>query len=236
MGETPVTNSRSMAPARPVPAFRAPKKLRKKPSPWVVVRLRAPVGEDGVGEVVVLVDQDVERDAVVPGVQEQRLELSVDRRGREDGARRVFVEQVAVAPQGVLDMEGAVTLEALLQGRQRLLERGEVEVQHHVAAAVARGPLADVGAGEDGVELVGHGAIVVGVEHGQPQRLAEAPRADEEDEAFLLQGADEAGLVHVEAAVEADAAEVAAPVGDRRVLDRRVGHGSLHRCTGSGRV
>ena len=31
------------------------------------------------------------------------------------------------------------------------------------------------------------------VEHGEPQRLAEAQRADEEHEALVLQGADEAG-------------------------------------------
>ena len=80
--------------------------------------------------------------------------------------------------------------------------------------ALGRRLAAEVGAGEDGVELVCPAPVVVVLQERQPAGLAEAARADEEDVTLVLEGAHEAGLVDVQPAVEADAAEVGFTVGD----------------------
>ena len=80
-----------------------------------VVRLGAVVRQHGVGEVVVLVDQHVQRDVVVAGVAEQPPELGGDGRRRQDALQRRFGKQVGVALQRPLQLRVAVGLELPLQ-------------------------------------------------------------------------------------------------------------------------
>ena len=190
-----------------------------------VVRLRSNASEDRVGEVVVLVDQDVERNPLPPGVQEQLVELAVDGGRGLDAVERRIGEEVGIVLYGVPDVPAAVLVELPFQFGRVVAEGGEVEPHHHVAAAV-RGRLpADVQAAEHPLEVVRLVAVVVALQHRQPAGLAEAPRADEEDEALLLQRVQEARLVDVQAAFQADALEVGAPVGNRREVRETVGRG-----------
>ena len=179
-----------------------------------LVRRLAVVGQHRVGEVVVLVDERVERNAVAAGVREQLVELSVDGRGRADAPNRRLGEQVRIPLQRVAEPELAVLLEVVLQTLEGGLERREVEAQDHVAVTVLRGLPADVGAAEHGVELVGPGAVVVVLQHRHPAGLAEAARPDQDGVIHLLQRVQKPRLVHVEPALHADAPEVGQAVGN----------------------
>ena len=53
-----------------------------------LVRPRAAVGQDGVGEVVVLVDEHVQRDAVMADLLEQLVQPPVDGLGGQDAIDR----------------------------------------------------------------------------------------------------------------------------------------------------
>ena len=179
-----------------------------------LVRLRAVVRQHGVGEVVVFVDQHVQRDAVALGMQEQLGELGGRGRRGEDALHRRGGEQIGIPLQSVPDFRETVGLELPLQGLQLVVDRREVEAQHDVAVALRGRALPDVGAGEGGVELVAPPAVVVVLQQRHPQRLAEPPRPDQEGVALLLQPPQEAGLVDVQPLTQADAPEVGLAVGN----------------------
>ena len=152
-----------------------------------VVRLRSCAGEDRAGKVVVLVDQDVERNLLPAGVQEQLVELAVDGGRGLDAVDHRIREEVGMILYGVPDVPPAVLVELPFQVGRVIAEGGEVEPHDHVAAAV-RGRLpVNVQAAEHPLEVVRLIAVVVALQHRQPAGLAEAPRADEEHEALLLQ-------------------------------------------------
>ena len=151
-----------------------------------------------VGEVVVLVDQHVQRDVVVARVPEQLGKLGGDGGRLQDVPHRRFGKQVGMPPQRPTELNKTVGLELPLQRFQFVVDRREVEAQGDVAALFPGRALPDVGAGEGGLEAVGPEAVVVVLQQGDPQRLAEAARADQEGVALLLQAAQEAGLVDVQ--------------------------------------
>ena len=178
-----------------------------------LVGLPPVVGQHRVGEVVVLVDEHVHRDAVVAGVPEQFAQLAVHARMRDDVADRLGGKQVGVPPQRGADLDEAVVVEALPQRLQRVVEGREVEAQDDVARTVVGGPPGDVRAVEDRVPLVGPRAVVVVLQHRHPQALAEAPGTNQDRVALVLQRPEEARLVHVQPAVQADAPDVGLTVG-----------------------
>ena len=189
-----------------------------------LVFLLAVVGEHGVGEIVVFVDENIQRDAAVAGILEQFVELGIDGRAREDALPHGLREQVRVPAQGVEEHRVAIDLEALLQGGEGIAERREVEPQDDVAVAVRRGAAPDVGSAEHRLEIAGAAAVVIVLQHRQPAGLAETARADEKGVALLFQRAQEARLVHIEEAFAPDGAEVGHAVGD---AGPSIGHGGF---------
>ena len=193
----------------------------------VLVRLRAVMRQHGVGEVVVLVDDHVQRYVVVASVPEQLGQPGGDRGRRENVPHRRLGKQVGMAPQRSPQRCQAVGLELPLQGLQLVVDVREVEAQGDVAALFPGRRAPHVGAGEGGVEAVRPEAVVVVLQHRGPQRLAEAARADQEGVALVLQAPQEAGLVDVQPAVAADAPEVGLTVGNAGVGGRRAHDRSL---------
>ena len=182
-----------------------------------MVRLGAVIRQHGVGEVVVLVDEHVQRDALVARVPEQLGELRGDGGRREDVPQHRTGKQVGMTPQRPPELYVAVGLEFPLQGLELVIHHREVEAQDHVAAALLRRVAPDVGAGEYGLEVAPPEAVVVVLQQRHPQRLAEAARADQKGVPLLLQTPQEAGLVDIEPPVQADALEVSLAVGNARV-------------------
>ena len=66
-----------------------------------LVRRRPAVGEDGIGEVVVLVDQHVQRDAVLRSVSEQIVQFAVDSGMGEDAIDHRLREQILIILQRI---------------------------------------------------------------------------------------------------------------------------------------
>ena len=125
------------------------------------VGLGAAVRQHGVGEVVVLVDEHVERNALVARVDEELVELAVYGARFQDAPAHGFGKQVRVSLQGAAESRVAVGLEALPQRLQGVLEGGEVEAQNDVAIPVCRGPVADVRAFEERPEAFRTAPVVV---------------------------------------------------------------------------
>ena len=137
----------------------------------------------------------------------------------------VFIrEKVCIAPQCPSQFHVAVILKLLLQGFRRVIDRGEVKAQHHIAVALVGGLAANVGAAEDLLKLVSPMAVIIVLQHGHPAGLAETSGTDQESEALVLQRANEARFVHIEAAFQPNGPEIGPAVGNERV---RSGHDSF---------
>ena len=65
-----------------------------------LIRLGTAIGQHGIGEIVVFVNERVQRDAVIADIREQRGELGVNGGLREDALSGFFREQIPVALQG----------------------------------------------------------------------------------------------------------------------------------------
>ena len=211
-----MTNSRSSPPLpASVPALEGGEEVAVEAAAVreALVRRLAVVGQHRVGEVVVLVDERAEGNAVVGGIHEQLVELAVDGRRGADAPDRRLGEQVRIPLQRAAQSKLAVLLEVVLQTVEGGLERGEVEAQDDVAVTLLGGPPADVGTPEHGVELVGPRAVVVVLQHRHPAGLAEAARPDQDGVVHRLQRVEKPRLVHVEPALHADAPEVGQAVG-----------------------
>ena len=154
---------------------------------------------------------------MVAPVSEQFGQLAGDRGRRQDVPHRRFRKQVGMPPQGPAELDHAVGFELPLQRFQLVVDHREVEAQGDVAALLSGRLPPDVGTGEGSVEVAGPEAVVVVLQQRDPQRLAESPRTDPEGVALLLQAAQEAGLVDVQPAVQADAPKVALAVRNARV-------------------
>ena len=144
----------------------------------VPVRFGAAVRQYGVGEVIVLIDQHIEADAALPNALEQLVKLGVNRRCRQDALAVFIRKKVRIALQCPSQLHVAVVLELLLQGFRRIIDRGEVKAQHHIAVALFGGLAANVGAAEDLLKFVSPIAVVIVLQHGHPARLAKASGAD----------------------------------------------------------
>ena len=128
----------------------------------------------------------------------------------------------------------AVGFELPLQRSEGVVDHRKVEAQDDVAAAFLRRVASDVGAREYGIELAAPVAVVVILQQGHPQRLAESAWADQKGVALLLQTTKQAGLVDVQPPVHPDASEVGLPVGNARRGERhglrRLRHWQVYRC------
>ena len=107
-----------------------------------VVRLGAVVREHGVGKVVVLVDQHVQRNVMVARVPEQLGKLAGDRGRREDVPHCRFRKQVGMAPQRPPERYETVGLELSLQGLELVVDRedGAYSMVAQVIAVVEGAP------------------------------------------------------------------------------------------------
>jgi hypothetical protein len=94
------------------------------------------------------------------------------------------------------------------------VHQGEVPFHDEVAVAARGGGLADAQVSEQLLELLGLGQVVVVLQRGQPQGLAEAARAQQQElPAVFFDGADAVGAVDVEIAFFGDGLEVGETVG-----------------------
>ena len=102
---------------------------------------------------------------------------------------------------------------------QRAVYHREVQFQHQVGVPFLGGVLAHIEVAEQLLELVCPVDVVVMLQHGERQALAETARTDEEEELVgSLQFRDKVGLVH-KIAVFADTGKIGHPVGDTLALN-----------------
>ena len=231
-------NSRSTPPPWPAPAFRVAEEAAIEAAAVGegVIRLGAAIGEYGVGEVVVLVDQHVQRDAVLAGVFEQLVQLAVDRGVGEDAVDHRFGKQIPVPLQRAAQPDETVGLEPFPQGFQGIVEGREVKTQDHVAVAVGGGLPPDVGVREQPVEPVLAVAVVVILQERHPARLAEPAGSDQKRVAHLLQLVQKARLVDVETAFQAHRLEVGPAIGNLRKRGRHAVQPPAKRVRDGGRL
>ena len=110
--------------------------------------------------------------------------------------------------------ERGVEVEAVLHAVDLLLDAREVEVEDEVLAALVRRVAADVEPAEELLEPVRVVDVVVALEDRAEERLAEAPRTQEERVARPLQLPDEGRAVNEVAVLRADEREVRHAVHD----------------------
>jgi hypothetical protein len=125
------------------------------------------------------------------------------------------LKQVFVLVGKLYETPCAMLLERFLQPSGCGVDGGEVEPEYHELRPQRRWVLVYPPLSEELLEVVGVVDVIIGGQHVDEQRLAEAAGADEEEVAsFLLYQGDEVGLVHVVTIVTGEALVVAQSVGD----------------------
>ena len=136
---------------------------------------------------------------------------------REDALGRLGGKQIAIAFQRVAKFQVTIGFKFSLQGLQRVVERRKIKAQDDVAMAVFRGVPTDVRAAEERLKFIGPSAVVIVLQHGYPTGFAKATRANQKGIAFVFQRAEKAGLVNIEAALQADSPKIGPAVGNAGV-------------------
>ena len=156
----------------------------------------ARLGEDRVREVVVLIDADVELVTGPLEVGRQNVHLRMACRGGQHRLGHALRHDVSMVTGELVEPHTTVLVEARLHAVMLLLDAGEVEVDEKVLAVLGRRVAADVQPAEELVELRGVVDVVVRLQDGAPERLAEPPRTEKHRVAGLLQLADEPRAVY----------------------------------------
>ena len=172
-------------------------------------------GKDGIGEVVVLVDDEIDAQAQAAGGIVEILQP----RGSGGTAHQFFaetgLEQMFVVVGKLYELLRAMLLERLFQPSGCGVYGREVEPQYHELRPQGCGMLVYPPFAEELLEAVGVVDVIIGGQHIDEQRLAEPARTDKEEIAgFSLYQRNEMGLVHVITIVTSEALVVAQPVGD----------------------
>ncbi len=131
-------------------------------------------------------------------------------------------DPIPVLGDGGLDFDIDVPMQRPADGLgiPHRVHQGEVPFHDEVAVVPRGGGLADLQAPEQLLELLGLGQIVVVLQRGEPQGLAEAARAQQQKLlADLLDGSDAIGAVDVEIAFFGDGLEVGETVGKAHAVD-----------------
>lgn len=171
-------------------------------------------GKDGVGEVVVLVDEEIHILSGTFTSLTEEVQLLHGSVRLAQSFQSVLRKEVGVYLAEVLESNAAMRIQPSAVVVQLAADAGEVEMEHQIAVAARRGMLPDLQVTEKGFELVTGAHVVVLSQQVQREALAEAARTDEEEEAVrLLYHGDEAGLVHIIIIVLADIREVHHAVG-----------------------
>ncbi len=149
------------------------------------VDVGAVLAQHVVGEVVILVDDEVEGDAQHPRLDIDDVEHAGRGRRLGEALAHPLGIRLAIFPHEALDSPHDVLVERALKVVDAGRGPGEVETHDLISSLLGRGVLAYPEVAEELTEAVFHLAVVVGLEHAQEQALAEAARADEEEVARL---------------------------------------------------
>ena len=125
--------------------------------------------EHGVGKVVVLVDDEVERHAVLPGHGTEEIQLLGSPVPLLHIIGESLIEQTFIATGKAVDDNATIAVEVGLQLVDSSRHLREVEVQHGVAVAIRRGMAPYPQLPEVLVEAVLLVDVVVAFQHAQQQ-------------------------------------------------------------------
>ena len=156
------------------------------------------VGEDGVGEVVVFVDEEIH---LLSGTFAGLIEVIQLFHRSAHGTQPFWSalrQKVGIFLAEVLESNPTVRIQSFAIVAQLAGDAGEVEVEHQISITARCGVLADVQVSKEVFEPVAGAHVVVVLQHIQRQALTESTGADEEKESIrLLYHGDEAGLIHI---------------------------------------
>ncbi|EEF87362.1 hypothetical protein BACCELL_05039 [Bacteroides cellulosilyticus DSM 14838] len=163
-----------------------------------VVDLIAKFVEHHVGEVVVLVNDEIQTSTVLLGQSSQEIELSDKAALLFDILHEAGVVIGFVFPGEHIHLHAAIFVKTFDKRTDAVGGEGKVEMQHLVNALQGRGMTAYPQISEPCLELRLLSDIVVGPQHAQEDTFAEAPGTDEEQthRLFFEQGQVH-GLVYV---------------------------------------
>ena len=151
----------------------------------LVIYVLAVLGQYHVGEVVILVNDEIKRMSVLPRhvVQQVKLLAGGVRLLQFPHLRLGIV--VAVGVDEVVKLVAAIRVELLGQGVAVALYAREVEIQHLIFVAQRSRVLAHPQVAEQLVKTALHRLVVVGLHHTDKQALAKAAGTDEYQRARL---------------------------------------------------
>ena len=139
-----------------------------------------------VGEVVILVDNQVKLESPLLGGHPYLVELAHGGLLVKHALHHLRLVEPLVGIDERVNLSTTIPIEILFQVLQSAPHQREVEVQHQEAVPVLRGVFGHVETLEKLREVVLLVDVVVGLEHVEEQALAESSRADEEQEVSCL--------------------------------------------------
>ncbi|BCU07689.1 hypothetical protein Atep_23660 [Allochromatium tepidum] len=149
----------------------------------IPIGVLAEMGQQIVGEVVVFVDEQIERPAQMTQFHQQPLQCRRHGRLLTHPRRHVLRQVLRMAQEQAVDLIATMGLERGFQMLRLGAHHREIEAQAQVLAAL-RGRIGlDPGLGKEFIEGLGPFGVVVALHHRLQQTLAEAARADQEQKA-----------------------------------------------------
>ncbi len=175
-------------------------------------------GQQLVGEIVVFVNDDVDRGGA--GVADCAKDVAQPVGSGFDSGRAGEIGVSAVFSREDLEGIPAGQIEGGLQAFHVEFhpDHGEIEAHDELGIVCRGGVAADIGVGEELLEAVFAVDVVVAFEDGTPEAFAEAPGAEHDGDLVVFQLADKAGLVH----------KMIASLDDFLVVGHRIWNPSLH--------
>ena len=180
----------------------------------LVLREPCRIGEDVVGEVVVLVDEKIDAGTRLAGLFIQVVKLFHATSLLVHLRLDTFGEILCIDITEIVEFRVADSIQGTAVVAHVGVDDSKVEVDDEVLVVVGRGMLADVKVAIQPFEPVCRIDVVIMPEHGHGEALSESARADEEEELVgVLHLLDEPCLIDVIAVILPYGNEIHHPVG-----------------------
>ena len=156
------------------------------------------IGEYGVREIIILIDEQVDRKIQQRSLPDQVVQFLVRILESFQFTGETGIEHMSVKPGEKIETHRAIIIERGQQSIRVRIHAGEIKIEHKVFPLLRRRMRTDIQPLEDFLETIPPIDIVIPSKHVDKQRLSKTPRTDQEEEiGRFLQPLDIMSLIHI---------------------------------------
>ena len=156
------------------------------------------IGEYGVREIIILIDEQVDRKIQQRSLPDQVVQFLVCVLEPFQFTGETGIEHMSVKPGEKIETHRAIIIERGQQPIRVRIHAGEIKIEHKVFPLFRRRMRTDIQPLEDFLETIPPIDIIIPSKHVDKQRLSKTPRTDQEEEiGRFLQPLDIMSLIHI---------------------------------------